>query len=111
MEITMPETLYHFVGGKRVAGKSGRTSDVFNPATGEVQAKLPLASVAEVDAAVKDALAAFPGWANTPAPKRATVLFKMRELVIANMDALAERSEEHTSELQSIMRISYAVFC
>ena len=96
----MPETLYHFIGGKRVAGKSGRTSDVFNPATGEIQAKLPLASAAEVDAAVKEALAAFPGWANTPAPKRATVLFKMRELTIANMDALAEAiGREHGKTL------------
>ena len=43
----------HFIGGKNVAGTSGRTSDVFNPATGEVQAKVPLASKAELDAAVK----------------------------------------------------------
>src|SRR3546814_15603399 len=86
MEITMPETLYHFIGGKRVAGKSGSTRDVFNPATGEVQAKLQLASDAEVDAAVKEALADFPGWANTQAPKRERVLFKLRALTNTNID-------------------------
>ena len=48
-------TINHFVGGHDVAGKSGRFGDVFNPATGEVPAKVALASKAEVDAAVKAA--------------------------------------------------------
>ena len=43
----------HFIGGKHVAGRSGRTADVFNPATGEVQAKVALASDAELAAAVE----------------------------------------------------------
>ena len=58
-------TINHFVGGQEVQGKSGRTAEVFNPATGEVQAKVALASKAELDAAVKVAAAAFPGF---PAP-------------------------------------------
>ena len=48
----MTTELTHFIGGKHVKGTSGRFSDVFNPATGEVQAKCPLASGAEVRAAV-----------------------------------------------------------
>ena len=55
----------HFIGGKRVAGTSGRTSNVYNPATGEVQATVALASEAEMDAAVQNAKAAQPKWAAT----------------------------------------------
>ncbi len=55
----------HFIGGKTVKGTSGRTSDVFMPMTGEVQAKVDLASKAEVRAAVENALAAQPKWAAT----------------------------------------------
>ena len=62
----MSRTIPHFVKGKGVDGTSGRFADVFNPATGEVQAKVALASKAEVDAAVAVAAAAFPGWAATP---------------------------------------------
>ena len=54
-------TINHFIGGQEVQGKSGRSAEVFNPATGEVQAKVALASKAELDAAVKVAAAAFPG--------------------------------------------------
>ena len=66
-------TIHHFIGGKEVPGISGRFADVFNPATGEIQAKVALASDAEVDAAVKTAQGAFPGWANTPPLTRARV--------------------------------------
>lgn len=55
----------HYIGGKHVAGTSGRSGNVFNPATGEVQATVALASVAELDAAVQNAKEAQPGWANT----------------------------------------------
>ncbi len=58
----MVKTLHHFINGKLVDGKSGRFGDVFNPATGEIQAKVALASKAEVDAAVKVAAEAFPKW-------------------------------------------------
>ena len=50
----------HFIGGKAVPGKSGRFADVYNPATGEVQAKVALASQAEVRAAVENAASAQP---------------------------------------------------
>ena len=55
----------HFIGGKRVAGTSGRSGDVFNPNTGEVQAKVPFASKAEVEQAIANAEAAQPSWAGT----------------------------------------------
>ena len=53
----------HFIGGKQVGGTSGRSGDVFNPNTGDVQAKVALASKAEVEEAVANAEAAFPAWA------------------------------------------------
>jgi hypothetical protein len=73
----------HFVGGKPVAGTSGRTGDVFNPNTGEVQAKVALASKAEVESAIANAQAAFPGWAATNPQRRARVMFKFLELIQA----------------------------
>src|SRR3546814_4616803 len=78
----------HVIQGRAPAAPESR-SDIYNPATGEVSAQLALGGAREVDMAVKAALDAFPGWAATP----------------------PHRSEEHTSELQSLMRISYAVFC
>lgn len=85
----MTEELYHWIGGKKVAGTSGRFGEVFNPATGEVTAKVPLASRAEVDAAIRNAQAGFEVWSNTSAPKRVAVLFRFRELLVANVDKLA----------------------
>ena len=81
-------TINHFIGGKEVAGNSGRTADVFNPATGEVQAKVALATAQEVDAAVKNAQAAFPGWANTPALTRARIMFKFKQLAEENAEKI-----------------------
>jgi malonate-semialdehyde dehydrogenase (acetylating)/methylmalonate-semialdehyde dehydrogenase len=66
----------HFIGGKVVKSTSGRKGDVFNPNTGEVQAKVDLASKAEVEAAIANAQAAFPGWATTNPQRRARVMFK-----------------------------------
>ncbi len=80
----------HFIGGKHVKGNSGRTADVFEPMTGEVQAKVALASKAEVRAAVENAKAAQPEWAATNPQRRARVLMKFLELVARDNDALAE---------------------
>jgi malonate-semialdehyde dehydrogenase (acetylating) / methylmalonate-semialdehyde dehydrogenase len=85
----MPKELNHFIGGKVVAGKSGRFSDVYNPATGEVTARLPLANAAEVDAAVESAKAAFPKWAATPPLVRARAMFRYKEILEKNRDRLA----------------------
>ena len=81
--------LGHFVGGQAVGNGHGRFSDVFNPATGDVAARVALATAAEVDAAVQNAKAAFPGWSRTPPLTRARVMFKYKELLERNRDRLA----------------------
>jgi malonate-semialdehyde dehydrogenase (acetylating)/methylmalonate-semialdehyde dehydrogenase len=86
----------HFIGGKTVKGASGRTGDVFDPNTGEVQAKVALASKSEVEAAIANAEAAQPAWAATNPQRRARVMFKFLELVNKEYDALAKLlSSEH----------------
>jgi malonate-semialdehyde dehydrogenase (acetylating)/methylmalonate-semialdehyde dehydrogenase len=82
-------TISHFVKGQRLAGRSERFGDVYNPASGEVTGKVPLASPAEVDEAVQVAVAAFPAWAATPPHMRARVLFRFRDLVERESDRLA----------------------
>lgn len=81
-------TLHHFVAGRRVAGASGRFGDVFNPATGAVTAKVPLASASEVADAVAVAEAAFPAWAATPPLVRARILFRYKTLLDRYADDL-----------------------
>ncbi len=96
----MTTTINHFINGKSVPGTSGRTAEAFNPATGEVDAIVPLASKSEVETAIVAAAAAFPAWSTTPAAKRAQVLFKFRELLIANLDEVAELiSRQHGKTL------------
>jgi len=80
----------HFIGGKRVAGKSGRFAEVFNPSTGEVQAKVALATAAELRDAVLNAKEAQIGWAAQNPQRRARVLMKFLELVQNEYQSLAE---------------------
>ncbi|MBI1808837.1 MAG: aldehyde dehydrogenase family protein, partial [Gemmatimonadetes bacterium] len=88
--------LEFFIGGRRVAGASGRFGDVFDPSLGAVTARVPLASRAETEAAIADAQRAFPAWAETPSPARARVMFRWRELIERHMDELARLlSSEH----------------
>ena len=68
--------MHHFINGALTKGTSGRFSDVYNPATGEVQGKLPLATSEELDQAVQIAKAAQPAWAATNPQKRARVMMK-----------------------------------
>src|SRR5688572_18013392 len=79
----------HWIGGKPVAGISGRAGDVFNPSLGLVAARVALASEAEADAAVQAARGAFPGWAATPSLKRARVLFRFKEIIESRRAELA----------------------
>src|SRR6188474_856552 len=86
----------HFVGGKQVKGGSGRSGDVFDPNTGEVQAKVAFASKSEVEQAIANADAAQPAWAATNPQRRARVMFKFLELVQKEFDSLARLlSSEH----------------
>src|SRR5262249_33760146 len=80
----------HFIGGKTVKGASGRFGDVFDPNTGEVQARVALAKRSEVEQAVGNAQAAQPGWAATNPQRRARVMFKFLELVQKEFDTLAK---------------------
>lgn len=79
----------HIIGGEEVASSSGRTADVFNPATGEVTAKVGLATVEEVDRAVATAKAAFEGWRETSIAKRTAVMFRFRDLVDKHANDIA----------------------
>ena len=86
----------HWINGAHVAGKSGRTADVFNPATGEVQAIVALASRAELDAAVADAAVAQVKWGATNPQRRARVMMEFVRLLNRDMEALAlALSAEH----------------
>jgi len=86
----------HFIDGAAVASASGRTGDVFNPNTGEVQAKVGLGTPDELELAVQSALRAQPAWAAVNPQRRARVMFEFKRLLEANMQALAELlSSEH----------------
>ncbi|RYG92047.1 CoA-acylating methylmalonate-semialdehyde dehydrogenase [Loktanella sp. IMCC34160] len=86
----------HFIDGKVVSGTSGRTADVFNPATGEVQAQCAMASAAETNDFIARAAAAQVAWGATNPQKRARVMMKMVALMNRDMDKLAEvLSSEH----------------
>jgi malonate-semialdehyde dehydrogenase (acetylating)/methylmalonate-semialdehyde dehydrogenase len=84
-----PTTIGHYVGGRLLAGHSGRQQDVFNPATGTVTGRVALADAAEVHAAVAAAQAAFPAWAEVPPLRRARILFRFLELLHQHRDELA----------------------
>ncbi|MBV9991703.1 MAG: CoA-acylating methylmalonate-semialdehyde dehydrogenase [Alphaproteobacteria bacterium] len=88
--------LTHFIAGRHVNGTSGRFGDVFDPSTGEVQARVPLASKSEMRKAVEAALEAFPAWSSVNPQRRARVMFNFKTLVEKNMDELAHMlSSEH----------------
>ncbi|MEU0505543.1 CoA-acylating methylmalonate-semialdehyde dehydrogenase [Nocardia sp. NPDC005998] len=92
----MVRELTHYIGGQHVAGGSGNFGDVFDPNTGEVQARVPLASKAEVDAVIANAAEAQQVWAAFNPQKRARVLMKFLTLVQDEMDSLAALlSSEH----------------
>ena len=89
-------TLSHFIDGAAAGGASGRYGDIFNPNTGEVQARVPLASEAEMDRAVQAAARAQTDWAGVNPQRRARLMFEFKRLVEARMDELAELlSSEH----------------
>ncbi len=79
----------HWISGSPIAGTSNRFADVFHPATGRVQSRVPLASESEVNAAVAAAAAAFPDWSAQPPLRRARVLFRFREIFERRLDEVA----------------------
>jgi malonate-semialdehyde dehydrogenase (acetylating)/methylmalonate-semialdehyde dehydrogenase len=86
----------HWIGGRRVAGASGRHADVFDPSSGRVSGRVALASAAEVGQAVAAAQEAFPAWSQTPPLTRARVMFRFRALLLDNAERIAAQiSREH----------------
>jgi malonate-semialdehyde dehydrogenase (acetylating)/methylmalonate-semialdehyde dehydrogenase len=89
-------TIEHWIGGKPTSASSTRTSPVWNPATGQQQAQVVLASKSDVDAAVAVAAAAFEEWSQASLSKRTKILFSFRELVNAHAEQFAELiTDEH----------------
>jgi malonate-semialdehyde dehydrogenase (acetylating)/methylmalonate-semialdehyde dehydrogenase len=86
------EQLGHYIDGRRVAGSSGRKAPVYNPAIGVATTQVALASAAETRTAIASARAALPEWSETPALRRARVLFRLRDLI-----------EQHAEELAGIL--------
>lgn len=89
MTIQVAEKVKNFVGGQWVDAKTEQTEPVYNPATGEVIAQVPISTKKEVDEAVKVAKEAFESWKDVPVPRRARILFKFQQLLVDNWDELA----------------------
>ncbi len=83
-------TLGHFIGGSLCQGASGRSGPLFNPATGQVSARVSFASRTETDAAVAAAREALADWAQTPPLRRARVMFRFKALLDEHIDGLAK---------------------
>ena len=107
----------HFINGKEVPGKSNKSGQVFNPATGEVQAEVAYATRDELNEAVELASVAQPKWAEVNPQKRARVIMKFVELLHRDMDKLsALLSSEHGKTLPDaegdiIRGLEVAEFC
>ena len=95
------QTIDHWISGRIARGESGRSADVFNPATGQVTGKVALATRDEVANAVASAQAAFPTWANTPPIRRARVMFKFLELLNKRREWQEYRAQVTPFELKS----------
>lgn len=88
----MENQICHYIQGRKVSSTSDNFKNIYNPATGSVQRKVPLASQAEVKSAINTAEAAFDQWSQTPAAKRASIMFKYRQLLL-----------DHTSEIATLI--------
>ena len=92
--------IQHLINGQMVSD-SGRTADVYNPSTGQVIHQVPLASRETIQSAIDSAKAAFPAWRNTPAAKRAQVMFRFKQLLEQNEARISQLiSEEHGKTLE-----------
>jgi malonate-semialdehyde dehydrogenase (acetylating)/methylmalonate-semialdehyde dehydrogenase len=105
----MTKRISHWVDGHELTGTSGRTSDVFNPATGQVSGRLDLAGADEVDTAVRSAKTAAKAWRTSSLSTRAGVLFAMRQLLHERADELAavitsEHGKVHADALGEVAR-------
>ena len=86
----MTQVVNHWIHGEEVAGKSGRTSPVYDPALGVVTKEVALANEAEIQAAIASAKAVFPAWRDMSQARKQVILFNFRELLNAKKGELAE---------------------
>ncbi|MDI5932754.1 CoA-acylating methylmalonate-semialdehyde dehydrogenase [Halomonas kalidii] len=105
----MNNTLHHYVDGERLAGQGNRFHDVYDPATGQVTARLPLADEAEVAQAVAAAKRAFPSWSATTPLRRARVMSRFKALLDEHADELAriismEHGKVHSDAMGEVRR-------
>jgi malonate-semialdehyde dehydrogenase (acetylating) / methylmalonate-semialdehyde dehydrogenase len=111
------QTLHNIIGGAAAQSTSPRTAPVFNPATGEQSAILPLSTAAELDAAVAAAKLALPAWADMPPLKRARFMFNFKQLLDENAERMAgaisaEHGKTHADALGEVQRgIEVVDFC
>ncbi|QTM98446.1 CoA-acylating methylmalonate-semialdehyde dehydrogenase [Sediminibacillus dalangtanensis] len=84
------KVLKNYIGGEWVEAKTDQSETVYNPATGEALAEVPISSTKDVDDAVRVAAEAFQTWKEVPVPKRARILFKYQQLLVDHWDELAE---------------------
>jgi len=88
--------VFHYIQGRQTLGNAARRGEVFEPASGEVQAQVPLGGAAELKMAVQAALAAQPAWAAASAQRRSQVLFRFKWLIEQHLGTLAKLlSSEH----------------
>jgi malonate-semialdehyde dehydrogenase (acetylating)/methylmalonate-semialdehyde dehydrogenase len=85
----MTQVLKNWIAGRWVEAQTDRTEPVYNPATEEVLASVPLSTKEDVDRAVAAAKEAFKAWSRTPVPRRARVLFKYQQLLVDHWEELA----------------------
>ncbi|MDQ8734485.1 CoA-acylating methylmalonate-semialdehyde dehydrogenase [Paenibacillus sp. LHD-38] len=113
----MTTTLKNWIGGQWVEASAEKYDNVYNPATEEILAQVPLSSEADVDAAVQTARNAFETWSRTPVPKRARVLFKYQQLLVDHWEELARLittengksyAEAHGEVLRGIECVEFA---
>ena len=109
LETIQLETIQNAIGGRKVTSTSARTTAVFNPATGEQSAILPLSEIAEVNAAVAAAKQASVEWGNTPPMKRVKPMFKFKELLERHANDIAraiskEHGKTHADALGELLR-------
>ena len=106
---TSIDRLHHWIGGRPVAGTSGRQGNIFNPATGVIAREVDFASVEEVDAAVRAAHDAFPAWRALSLSRRTEILFRIRNLVEEHREQIAahltrEHGKVHSDAMGEVAR-------
>lgn len=98
------ERINHYIGGKRLAGESGRHGDVFNPATGEKTHEVDFADDKEVGRGVAAATAAAKSWRETSLAKRAEIMFSVRQTLDAHRADIARAiTSQHGKVLSDAM--------